>query len=196
MTREEQYNQAIADARNAIPDPMELEIQWYKIGRDNLLRIFAERYKEVELTNEQLTKMVDLDTTSYRAKFNEEEFKNQLSEAHKGNVDAAVKQLEYERDNADKEDQNGVGDQFEDFFGQLVTALGHWIEDRFANDTADETGDGAKVLKALLGISIADIEKYGILGGENSYLRKIIPTWSDGSGFFGGDNSFFRKPFG
>jgi hypothetical protein len=35
-----------------------------------------------------------------------------------------------------------------------------------------ESGEIAKVLRATIGISIRDIERYGIVGGPNSVLRK------------------------
>lgn len=199
MTREEKYNQAINDVKNSQIDYAELEKLWYKIIRDKLTSITKESYKEVNLSDEQLNKMVSLDTNSYRSKFTDEQFKTQLEALHKGNVNAAVQQLEFERDNPEKENELGIGEQFEKFFGELVTVLVHWVEERFISNiegAAKESGEGAKIIRGLTGISIGDIEKYGILGGDNSYLRKIIPTWSDGGGVFGGDNSFFRKPFG
>lgn len=199
MERTEQYNQAIQQVKNSPPDYVELEKFWYLIIKDKLTSVLAERYSSLILSEEQLNKMVELDTKSYRKQFNDEEFKAQLDSLHKGNVDTAVKQLEYERDHPNEEDKLGVGEQLEVFFGRVFTSLGHWVEVRFISNfegMENESGDGAKVLRGLLGISIADIEKYGIMGGDNSYLRKIIPTWGDGGGIFGGENSFFRKPFG
>ncbi len=35
-----------------------------------------------------------------------------------------------------------------------------------------ESGEGAKIIRAITGISLGDIGKYGILGGPNSFLRK------------------------
>ncbi|MCT4234910.1 hypothetical protein HZP42_00735 [Elizabethkingia anophelis] len=199
MDRTEQYNQAIQQVKDSPPDYIELEKFWFLIIKDKLSSVLSERDKEIALSVEQLNKMVELDTNSYRAKFTDEQFKAQLDELHKGNVDAAIKQLEHERDNPEEEGTFGVEEQLEKFFGEVFTALAHWVEERFISNfegMEKETGDGAKVLRGLLGISVADIEKYGILGGDNSYLRKIIPTWSDDGGLFGGDNSFFRKPFG
>jgi hypothetical protein len=70
-----------------------------------------------------------------------------------------------------------------------------------------------QVFRAVTGISPKDIAKYGILGGENSELRKLANAIAGGEnsemgkglkffdpgnrgGIFGGDNSVFRKPFG
>lgn len=39
-----------------------------------------------------------------------------------------------------------------------------------------ESGEIAKVLRATTGISIRDIEKYGLAGGPNSVLRKPLGT--------------------
>jgi hypothetical protein len=38
--------------------------------------------------------------------------------------------------------------------------------------TGRESGELAKVLRGTIGISVRDIEKYGIFGGPNSILRK------------------------
>lgn len=199
MTRTEKYNKAIDDVKNSKINYIELEKIWFNIIKDKLISIIRENYKEVKLTEEQVIKMVTLDTNSYRSKFSDEQFKEQLIAIHNGNIKSAIKQLEYERDNPKKENTIGIEEQFEQFFSDVFNTLLHWVEDRFISNlegVAKESGEGAKVIRALTGISIQDIEKYGILGGDNSYLRKIIPTWSDDGGFFGGDNSFFRKPFG
>lgn len=37
-----------------------------------------------------------------------------------------------------------------------------------------ESGEIDKLIRALAGISIRDIEKYGICGGKNSEVRKLI----------------------
>ena len=50
-----------------------------------------------------------------------------------------------------------------------------------------EKGDIAKAVRAVSGISITDIQKYGLLGGENSELRKIA------SGIVGGEGSELSK---
>lgn len=199
MSRTEQYNQAISDVKNSPIDYTELEKMWYLIIKNNFLKVLTQHYKGLAFTQEQLDMMVELDTASFRAKFKDEEFKLQLEELHKGNVDAAVKQLEFERDNPTEEDKPNPSEEISKWFTAIIVTLGTWLVDRFVSNfegAANEPGEGAKIIRGLTGISIKDIEKYGILGGENSYLRKIIPNWSDGGGFFGGENSFFRKPFG
>ena len=37
-----------------------------------------------------------------------------------------------------------------------------------------ESGDIDKAIRATLGISIADIKRYGLLGGPNSEMRKLF----------------------
>ena len=37
-----------------------------------------------------------------------------------------------------------------------------------------ESGDLDKAIRATLGISVADIKKYGLLGGPNSEMRKLF----------------------
>lgn len=70
-----------------------------------------------------------------------------------------------------------------------------------------------QVFRGVTGISAKDIAKQGILGGDNSELRKLANAIAGGensevrktlrfldpgntSGILGGPNSFFRKPFG
>jgi hypothetical protein len=43
-----------------------------------------------------------------------------------------------------------------------------------ANATEQESGRIAKVIRATTGISISDIQSHGLLGGENSFLRKNL----------------------
>ena len=45
-----------------------------------------------------------------------------------------------------------------------------------ANLTAakNESGELSKLIRAITAISITDIEKYGLLGGDNSFLRKNL----------------------
>ena len=38
---------------------------------------------------------------------------------------------------------------------------------------SSESGDGAKAIRVVTGISLKDIEKFGPLGGENSEARKL-----------------------
>lgn len=46
------------------------------------------------------------------------------------------------------------------------------VEGNVAAATA-ESGDGAKAIRVVTGISLKDIEKFGPLGGENSEARKL-----------------------
>lgn len=92
-----------------------------------------------------------------------------------------------------------------------VAPLG-WIDGNL-NAGKDEHNVVTQVFRAVTGISGKDIAKYGLLGGENSELRKFANAIAGGensefrkelhffdpgntNGIFGGPNSFFRKPFG
>ena len=58
--------------------------------------------------------------------------------------------------------------------GEIVRVLGApmKIVDGNIKAAAGESGELAKVLRGTTGISIRDIEKYGIFGGPNSVFRK------------------------
>lgn len=196
----ESLNQAIADVKAAKPDYVELEPIWIRINVEAYQEAYKQKYGAACPPPEVLAPMIAVDVDSRRKSLSEEEYKAELISIHNGSVEASVKQLEHERDNPEKQDKPyGVGQQLEKFFGDLATAVGHWLEDRFKSNfdgAGNESGFGAKILRGGLGISWEDLKVRGLLGGDNSYLRKIIPTWSDGGGLFGGENSFFRKPFG
>lgn len=58
--------------------------------------------------------------------------------------------------------------------GELMTVIVSpvTIVDGNIKAAGRESGELAKVLRGTIGISVRDIEKYGILGGPNSILRK------------------------
>jgi hypothetical protein len=204
LSRTEAYNKAIEDLKNAQPNYDELAKLWTKLVVDRMTAFYTNQYAIVGLLPTQINGMVTLDSPAYRAKFSDEEFRIQLDQLHAQSIGASVKQLEFERDNPTEagtaKPENPDEAAGEDMIGDaLVEALATWVINRISDNVMAaqyESGDGAKILRGTLGISVKDIEKYGILGGDNSYLRKIIPTWSDGGGLLGGENSFFRHNLG
>jgi hypothetical protein len=68
----------------------------------------------------------------------------------------------------DRED--GVGPR-----GKIVSILASPVKilDGNVKAAANESGEAAKVLGAVTGISVRDIQKYGIAGGPNSVLHKV-----------------------
>ncbi|WP_299969170.1 hypothetical protein [uncultured Roseobacter sp.] len=72
--------------------------------------------------------------------------------------------------------------------GRAVMIVGNNFE-----AAKDEKGDLAAVVRAVSGISVTDILKYGIAGGENSEFNKIKETWSATLDFAGiGENHAVR----
>ncbi|GGZ75652.1 hypothetical protein [Paraglaciecola chathamensis] len=55
----------------------------------------------------------------------------------------------------------------------LLQSLAENIE-RNIEGAKIESGELAKLVRALSGVSIKDIEKHGICGGKNSELRKLL----------------------
>jgi len=193
-------NGAIADARAAKPDYVALEKIWMQINVEAFQAAYKDRYKAACPSGDILSQMIAVDVEARRKSLSEEQYRQELDNIHKGAVEAAVKQLEHERDNPEKQDTPaGVDGYLDNLFSQIANGVGHWLEDRFKSNfegAGNESGFGAKLLRGGTGISWEDLKSRGLLGGDNSYLRKIVPTWSDGGGVFGGENSFFRKPFG
>jgi hypothetical protein len=119
--------------------------------------------------------------------------------------DAEFDQAKSELDSSCKSD---VGNQV---LRVTLAPLG-WIDGNF-RAAKDEHNVVTQVFHAVTGISAKDIAHYGLLGGENSELRKLANAVVGGpngevrrtlefldpgntSGILGGPNSFFRKPFG
>lgn len=195
----QKMDQAITDLKKALPDYIELEKLWISLNTEGLVASYNKRYGDATPPLDILKQMILVDVESRRKELTDDEYKAELDELHQGSVEAGVQQLEHERDDPENQDKPSSTDPLNKFFGDFFTALGHWLEKRFDSNidgAKNESGLGAKILRGGLGISWEDIKNRGLLGGDNSYLRKIVPTWSDNGGIFGGSNSFFRKPFG
>lgn len=194
------YNKAIEDTKATQPKYDELAVLWKNLAFDRMFTALKKNYLPLGFSDDQLTAMANLDVGKYRESLSEENFKNQLDDLHNQSVNAAVSQLVYERDNPESADQpNPEAANQSAIESVFVALLEEWLGNRIKSNiegAKNENGEGAKILRATLGISIEDIRKHGILGGENSYLRKIVPTWSDNGGVLGGENSFFRKNLG
>lgn len=95
---------------------------------------------------------------------------------------------------------------------RLVAAPVGWVIKSFEAGK-NERNIYTQVFRAVTGISPLALSKQGLLGGDNSELRKLANAIAGGdgsevrkalrfldpgnmSGLFGGSNSFFRKPFG
>ncbi len=95
---------------------------------------------------------------------------------------------------------------------RLVTAPIGWTIANFEAGK-NEHNVVTQVFRAVTGISARAIAEHGLLGGDNSELRKLANAIAggqnsevrkalrffdpgNGTGIFGGANSFFRKPFG
>ena len=195
----QRMNQAISDLKNAQPDYTELENLWISLTTEGLLAAYKKAYGEATPPMNILKPMLVVDVKRARSLLTDEAYTQQLDELHLGYVEAGVVQLEHERDDPENQHKPANTDPLNKFLSDLFNTLGHWLESRFDSNfegAKNESGFGAKILRGGLGISWEDIKSRGLLGGDNSYLRKIVPTWSDGGGVFGGSNSFFRKPFG
>lgn len=192
-------NVAIIDVRAALPNFEALAPIWTSINVDMFHAAYKLKYGAACPPPEILGPMIAIDVESRRKSLPAAAYEKELTDIHTASVEASVVQLAHERDNVEKQDKPAGDDILDKFFSDLANATLHWLETRFDSNfegAANESGFGAKLLRGGLGISWEDIKSRGLLGGDNSYLRKIIPTWSDGGGFFGGENSFFRKPFG
>ncbi|EJB8506206.1 hypothetical protein [Vibrio parahaemolyticus] len=69
----------------------------------------------------------------------------------------------------------GVCTQLPTDIGLLILLASTFDDNINANIAAnDESGEIAKALKVISGISVKDIEKYGLCGGTNSEARKVL----------------------
>ena len=195
----QKMNQDITNLKNALPDYIELEKLWISLSTEGLVASYKIEYGDATPPLDILKRMIAVDIQKRREKLSDEQYKAELDDIHQGSIKAGVQQLEHERDDPENQDKPPATDPLNEFLSDFFNTLGHWLEDRFITNidgAKNESGLGAKIIRGGLGISWEDIKNRGLLGGDNSYLRKIVPTWSDGGGVFGGSNSFFRKPFG
>jgi len=199
------YNKIISDLESAKPDYEKLKELWNKWTEHRIYDLYKVKFSEANLSKDQLLILSRIEQQQYRTSLTDEQFKAQLLDLHQQTVSAAVSQLEYERDfphfaasakpaerESTFEEDNPRQTNIETI---LFTWLGHRIISNFQG-ASNESGEGAKIVRATLGISVRDIERHGILGGPNSYLRQIMPNWGNGERLLGGENSFFRKNLG
>ena len=91
--------------------------------------------------------------------------------------------ISQEKTNLDEECKNDVANQI--FRATIGNAA--LIIDRNFEASKNEKGDLAALIRAVSGISITDITKKGVLGGDKSEARQLLNT------FAGGKNSEIRK---
>lgn len=195
----DRINKAIDEVKAAPKNYAELEKIWIQIMTEGFLAAWKEQYGDATPPPEVLAPMIAVDLDKRRKSLSPEQFTTELDNIHNGTVQASVQQLEHERDNPDKKSEPTTSEAANKFFSEFFDTTLKWLAGRFQSNfegAQNESGFGAKLLRGGVGISWEDIKSRGLLGGDNSYLRKIIPTWNDNGGLFGGENSFFRKPFG
>ncbi|OPC51653.1 hypothetical protein BAY06_04850 [Elizabethkingia anophelis] len=78
----------------------ELSATWESLISQKLREQFNILYKDVELTDEQLRELINLNIQKYKNSISEEEYKKELDEIHRVNIDSAVKQLEIMKNEA------------------------------------------------------------------------------------------------
>lgn len=172
--RAEQLAEHVRKIRAAQPDYESLAAEWRSVIADRMKRFIDSEYADIGITNEQRDKMASRDVDLYRKSLSDEAFKAQLDDLHKLSVEVLIRQLEFERDNPGKEYQEPEPEPKEEE-SPLIDAFVQWLGTRVAgNITAAqrESGEGAKILRATLGISWTDIQNHGIFGGPNSFFRK------------------------
>jgi hypothetical protein len=173
------YNEAIEKLKNAQPNFDELAKLWLQIVTDKTLNNVKKQYEAVGLSEEQLNHITSIEVANFRNRFTPEEFKAQLVSLHNDIIAVNIHELEFQRDNPGQQyDPNTYENPNKEKKVDVVDLLAHWLVDRFNDNfeaAKNESGEGAQILRATLGISIEDIKKHGLLGGENSFLRKIIP---------------------
>lgn len=173
-TRIEQYEAHIAKIKAAPPDFEDLAEQWPKVMQGRFLSFIEDQYGALGLTETQKHEMAKKDVEAYRKTLSESQYQKQLEDLHKQGVDVLLKQLEFERDNPGKDYEQPKQEE-PTTESVLVEAFVSWVGSRIGSNIEGakrESGDLAKALRATLGISWKDIQKYGIFGGRNSFFRK------------------------
>lgn len=199
------YNNLISDLESSKPNFDELEKLWNAWTEDRIHDLYEKKFSKANLSKEQLLEITKIEQQQYRDSLSEAEFQEQLLDLHQQSVNAAVTQLKYERDfphyaeTAKPVELDSTFEEDKPRETNIETILFVWLGQRIISNieaVSNESGEGAKIVRGTLGVSVRDIERYGILGGPNSYLRQIMPNWDNGERFLGGQNSFFRKNLG
>ena len=164
-------------------------------------------FAAVKLSDEQVGSMADIAVKKHRDGMSPEAFDAELQKFWEGCKQARIAEIE-----------NGSGapsapvastDPDEDSGSFNAGALPllpiiavAWGFDRLSanvNGMACEPGAVAKVIRGTTGVSIKDIEAYGLQGGENSFARVLVKAapvpFANGT-LLGGENSVFRKNLG
>ena len=166
------YEQARSKINEALPDYPELEKLWFKLLSDKIQTVNEKRYLGIGLTKIQLAEMATADVSEYRATLTDNQFRLQLDDLFAQTKERAIAELNREEANSPeaKEPEGDVS-------SILVQMFFEWVGSSILNNIAGagrESGEGAKLLRITLGISIEDIKKYGIFGGRNSFFRKPL----------------------
>ncbi|AQX05296.1 hypothetical protein BAX97_15225 [Elizabethkingia meningoseptica] len=82
------------------PNYTELSATWESLISQKLREQFNSVYKDVALTDQQLKELADLNIQKYKSSISEEEYRKELDEIHRVNIDSAVKQLEIMKNEA------------------------------------------------------------------------------------------------
>ena len=202
QARQSFYNSKIQALEATQIPPTELEALWIDLMSTAVRPAIALKYKEIPFSEDQLDQMAVIELELFYKNLEPAKKQSQLLALRDSLVGSAIAQLQHERDNADKEGQAADASDkcYQDgYAGKPWQLLLDWMICRIGSNFAGAPNENDPVsvaIYAITGISIKDIGTGGILGGDNSFLRKIVPTWSDGSGFLGGENSFFRKNLG
>lgn len=149
---------------------------WNQVAYQSAKKQIIERYSSITFTEEQLEQMSQKEVHNYIKTIGEDgvntemdtifkEHKNQsLSDLEN---DKVMSEIELKKQKKELDDSCGTG-EVERVFRIVISG----IDSRIKSMGSEKNFD-AKVFKFTTGISLADIDQYGLLGGPNSEARKV-----------------------
>lgn len=186
-------------------DRADAEKIWVNVTRGKYRDFCKKKYAIVKFDQKQLEDFVDIEIKEYRESLSDQEYENAL-------INAWTKAYEKEKEKAPQPSPGpesrpqppppeGEGGDSGVSPEVVVWAVGRVMSN--FEGAARESGIIAQGIRAGYGVSLRDIEEYGLGGGENSVVRQIeraatpaLKIEMTGGRVLGGENSFFRKNLG
>lgn len=149
---------------------------WNQIAYQSARKQVVERYSGITFTEEQLGQMGQKEVAHYIKTVGENEVQQEMLTIFDEHKKQSLNDLEKEKILTKAElssKRKELGDACGTGEGErILRVVISGIDNRIKSMDSEKTFD-AKVLKFSTGISLADINKYGLLGGPNSEARKV-----------------------
>lgn len=149
---------------------------WDQVAYQSARKQIIERYSGISFTEEQLGQMGQKEVDNYIKTVGEDGVQKEMLTIFEEHKKQSLVELDNERALSEVE-LSKQRDELKDACGngegeRILRVIISGIDQRIKSMDSESSID-AKALKFTTGISLADINKYGLLGGPNSEARKV-----------------------